>query len=90
MTSESSHQETRGSVDPSRDELSQWKWMVQSLPAVRFGKIEAVREALRHDSYENEHVLSKTLARLGGDLELGDLAAAEDGVASDPRHGLEI
>lgn len=89
MTSESSHQETRGSADLRHDELSQWKRKVHSLPAVRFGKIEAVREALLHDSYENAHVLSETLARLGDDLGLGDLTVAEDGVASDPRHGFK-
>ena len=89
MTSESSHQETRRSANPHPDEMSEWKRIVHRLPAVRLGKIEAVREALLHDSYENVHVLSETLARLGDDLGLGDLAAAEDGVASDPRHGFE-
>lgn len=57
--------EARDSLD---EQLRQWKWILQKLPPVRVEKITAIREALRHGSYENEHILAETVTRLSNDL----------------------
>lgn len=54
--------------DAWEEEVRRWVRVVHQLPAVRVGKVVAVREALRQNRYDNEHILEETIKRLGNDV----------------------
>ena len=55
--------------DRLHEDMQPWRQMLQRLPDVRMDKVAATREAIRRNTYDDERILSETVARLSGDLE---------------------
>jgi hypothetical protein len=55
--------------DRLHEDMRRWRQLLQRLPAVRTDKVAATREAIRRNAYDDEHILSETIARMRGDLE---------------------
>ncbi len=67
------HSETTSTERPPakgglHDDLRRWKEAMRNLPVVRVEKVVAVRAALRHHCYDNEHVVAETAARVRNDV----------------------
>ncbi len=58
-------------VAPTAEELNGLLERVRRLPEARIEKVQAVRDALRNNAYENEQILSETIERLSEDFETG-------------------
>ncbi len=69
MASRIMERERRKMEDSLHEDMRWWRMMLRSMPAVRMDKVAATREALRHNAYDDEHILAETAARLSGDLD---------------------
>jgi predicted metal-dependent RNase len=58
----------RWANEAREEEVRRWVRVVHRLPSVRVEKVVAVREALRQNRYDNEHILEEMINRLGNDV----------------------
>ena len=60
--------ETKWSDKERHEDLGRWLMDIRRLPPVRSQKIERVRLALQHRTYETEFVLDQTVERMSRDV----------------------
>jgi hypothetical protein len=68
MTSPTCDHEPDTTTDSLSNELDHWKRRVHALPPVREEKIAAARAAMTRNAYDDDQVLSTTVALLSDDL----------------------
>jgi hypothetical protein len=69
MTSHTCYNEPETAADEFSKQLDRWRRMILDLPAVRAEKIAAARAAINRQAYDDDQVLSETVARLTEDLQ---------------------